>query len=51
VKDFDLVDDTDSLYSYIVPVQYPKAGTTNSAARVGVVSATGGATTWIAVPR
>ena len=50
VKDFVLIDDTDSLYSFPVPVQYPKAGTTNSAARVGVVSATGGTTTWLAVP-
>jgi dipeptidyl-peptidase-4 len=50
VRDFLLIDDTDSLYSYPVPVQYPKAGTTNSAARVGVVSASGGATRWLAVP-
>ena len=50
VKDFDLIDDTDSLYSFPVPVQYPKAGTTNSAARVGIVSANGGATTWLAIP-
>ena len=50
VKDFLLIDDTDSLYSYPVPVQYPKAGTTNSAARVGVVSAAGGATRWMAIP-
>lgn len=50
VHDFLLIDDTDSLYSFPVPVQYPKAGTTNSAARVGVVSATGGPTTWLAVP-
>ena len=42
VRDFDLINDTDSLYSFVVPVQYPKAGTTNSAARVGVVSADGG---------
>jgi dipeptidyl-peptidase-4 len=50
VRDFLLVDDTDSLYSYTIPIQYPKAGTTNSAARVGVVSASGGATQWLAVP-
>ena len=50
VKDFLLIDDTDSLYSFPLPVQYPKAGTTNSAARVGVVSATGGATKWLAIP-
>lgn len=50
VRDFDLIDDTDSLYSYVVPVQYPKAGTTNSAARVGIVSAEGGPTKWLAIP-
>ena len=50
VKDFLLIDDTDSLYSYPLPVQYPKAGTTNSAARVGIVSASGGATTWLKIP-
>ena len=50
VRDFTLINDTDSLYSYQVPVQYPKAGETNSAGRVGVVSASGGPTTWIAVP-
>jgi dipeptidyl-peptidase 4 len=50
VGDFLLIDDTDSLYSFTIPVQYPKAGTTNSSGRVGVVSATGGPTQWIAVP-
>ena len=50
VRDFLLINNTDSLYSFVTPVQYPKAGTTNSAARVGVVSASGGATTWIQVP-
>lgn len=50
VRDFLLIDDTDSLYSFTIPVQYPKAGTTNSAAKVGVVSATGGATTWFQIP-
>ncbi len=38
------IDNTDSLYSFVKPVQYPKAGTTNSAARIGVVSAAGGPT-------
>jgi dipeptidyl-peptidase-4 len=50
VRDYDLIDDTDSLYSFVVPVQFPVAGSTNSAARVGVVSAKGGTTTWMAVP-
>jgi dipeptidyl-peptidase-4 len=50
VRDFLLINNTDSLYSFTIPVQYPIAGTTNSAARVGVVSASGGNTVWLAVP-
>ncbi|HJQ12917.1 MAG TPA: S9 family peptidase [Gemmatimonadaceae bacterium] len=50
VRDYLLINDTDSLYSYVKPVQYPKAGEQNSAARVGVVSADGGPTVWMAVP-
>jgi dipeptidyl-peptidase 4 len=50
VRDFLMINNTDSLYSFTIPVQYPKVGQTNSAARVGVVSATGGATTWFQTP-
>jgi dipeptidyl-peptidase-4 len=50
VKDFLLINNTDSLYSFVKPVQYPKAGTTNSACKVGVVNADGGSTVWIKVP-
>jgi len=50
VGNFLLINDTDSLYPFTTPVQYPKAGTPNSAVRVGVVAATGGTTTWITVP-
>jgi dipeptidyl-peptidase-4 len=50
VRDFDLINDTDSLYSFVVPVQYPKAGTTNSAARAAVVSADGGEPVWLDIP-
>jgi dipeptidyl-peptidase-4 len=50
VRDFLLLNSTDSLYSFTVPVQYPKAGTTNSAGRVGVVPAGGGTTVWMDVP-
>ncbi len=46
VRNYLLVNDTDSLYSFVTPIQYPKAGETNSAARVGVVAAAGGATRW-----
>ena len=50
VRDFLLYNVTDSLYAFTVPVQYPKAGQTNSAGRVGVVSAAGGETRWITIP-
>jgi dipeptidyl-peptidase-4 len=50
VRDFDLINNTDSLYSFDVPVQYPKAGESNSAARIGVVPAAGGATRWLDIP-
>jgi dipeptidyl-peptidase-4 len=49
VRNYNLIDDTDSLYSIVTPIQYPKAGTTNSAGRIGVVDATGGATRWLAI--
>lgn len=50
VRDFFLVDYTDSLYPTLTPVPYPKTGTPNSAARIGVVAAGGGPTTWMRVP-
>jgi dipeptidyl-peptidase 4 len=50
VRDFFLINNTDSLYPYITPVQYPKVGTTLSMCRVGVVKAKGGATLWFDVP-
>ncbi len=50
VNIFYMINNTDSLYPKIIPVQYPKAGTTNSACKVGVVPATGGEIMWMKVP-
>src|SRR5262249_16441202 len=50
VKEFKLINDTDELYPKIISFPYPKAGETNSAARVGVISASGGKTQWFDVP-
>ena len=47
VRDFYMINNTDDLYPRIITIPYPKAGETNSACRVGVVSANGGETTWI----
>lgn len=48
-KVFYMINNTDSLYPRLIPIQYPKVGEQNSAARVGVVSAKGGKTTWMNV--
>jgi len=50
VRDFLLDDVTDSLYAFTIPVQYPKAGQSNSAGRAGVVSVSGGETRWLNMP-
>jgi len=50
VGEFYMVDNLSDRYAQIVPVQYPKAGTTNSSCRVGVVAATGGDTVWMKTP-
>ncbi len=50
VRDFILVDYTDSLYPELTRIPYPKVGETVSAARVGVVPAAGGSTVWASLP-
>jgi len=46
IKTFYLINNTDSLYPKLTPVQYPKVGETNSSSRIGVVSTGGGETRW-----
>jgi dipeptidyl-peptidase 4 len=50
VQTFTLLNNTDSLYPKAKLIPYPKAGTTNSAVRIGVVNAGGGKTHWMNVP-
>lgn len=50
VGTFYMINNVDSNYSRPIPLPYPKVGTTNSAVKVGVVAATGGATKWFTVP-
>jgi dipeptidyl-peptidase-4 len=44
-----MLNTTDSIYSEVIPVQYPKVGTTNSAGRIGIIPASGGETTWMQI--
>jgi dipeptidyl-peptidase-4 len=47
---FSLTNDTDTLYPVVTRIPYPKAGTANSAVRIGVVEASGGHTRWMKTP-
>jgi len=49
-RTFYIVNDLDSLYPTIIPIPYPKVGTTVSAVKVGIVSSHGGETRWFDIP-
>ncbi|MBC8082676.1 MAG: DPP IV N-terminal domain-containing protein, partial [Hymenobacter sp.] len=49
-RNYLMLNTTDQLYPFTVPVEYPVVGEDPSNCRVGVVSAQGGATTWMKVP-
>ena len=38
IKNFLLIDNTDSLYSFTIPVEYPKVGEDPSACKIGVIN-------------
>lgn len=50
IKNFLLINNTDSIYSYTVPVEYPKVGQDPSAARIGVVNVVTASTKWMKIP-
>ncbi len=50
IRDFYMINTTDSIYSHTVPVEYPKVGETPAACRLGVVDIETGKTNWIRVP-
>lgn len=47
---FYMINNLDSLYPKLIPIPYPKVGTTNPAAKVGVVSVLGGAPRFFNIP-
>jgi len=47
IREFYLINNTDSLYPYITKVPYPKVGQEMSVCRVGVIPVTGGETVWM----
>lgn len=50
IRNFLMINNTDSIYSFTIPVEYPKAGQDPSACKVGVVSVATGITKWMDVP-
>lgn len=50
IEQFPLVDNTSTLYPKIQYIPYPKVGTTNPAARIGVIDLASRETTWIPIP-
>ena len=50
IKKFYMIDNTDSIYSQLIPLEYPKVGETPSSCRVGVVQLSDTQTTWMDIP-
>jgi len=47
---FYMINNIDSIYPKLIPIPYPKVGTTNSASKIGVVDVVNKETTWIDIP-
>ncbi|HTH83531.1 MAG TPA: S9 family peptidase, partial [Mucilaginibacter sp.] len=50
IKNYLMLNTTDSIYPFVVPVEYPVAGEDPSSCKVGVVDVITAKTTWIDVP-
>ncbi|CAH8282625.1 dipeptidyl-peptidase-4 [Mariniflexile fucanivorans] len=49
-KTFYMINNTDAIYSEVIPLEYPKVGEPPSACKVGVVNVDDAKTTWINIP-
>lgn len=49
-RNYLMLNTTDALYPYTIPVEYPVVGQDPSRARIGVVPVAGGATKWMDIP-
>lgn len=50
IRDFYMINNTDSVYSQIIPVQYPKVGEDPSSCKLGVVNTDSKEITWLKIP-
>lgn len=49
-RDYYMINNTDSIYPSIIPVEYPKVGQPISRVRIGVVTLANGSTKWMDIP-
>ncbi|HEX2976311.1 MAG TPA: S9 family peptidase [Bacteroidales bacterium] len=50
IRKFYMINNTDSVYSRIIPIEYPKVGQNPSSAKIGVVNISDGKTIWMDIP-
>jgi len=50
IRDYYMLNTTDSVYSQVIPVEYPKVGEPPSPARIGVVNISTAQTKWMNIP-
>lgn len=50
IETFFMINNTDSIYSKPIPLQYPKVGRTPSGAKLGIINMNSNQTIWIPVP-
>lgn len=50
VKDYNMLNTSDSNYSKVIPVEYPKVGEAPSPVKIGVVNVETGKTVWMNIP-
>ena len=50
IKKYYLINNTDSIYSRVIPIEYPKVGQNPSSCKIGVVNIADTKTTWMKIP-
>jgi len=50
IRDYLMLNTTDSIYPFVIPVEYPKVGEAPSPYKIGVVDITTGQTQWMNIP-
>lgn len=50
IRDYYMMNFTDSVYSQVIPVEYPKVGESPSPAKIGVIDLASQKTTWLNIP-